>query len=251
MNRSGNFGANDMTDRQRQTSAGHAHHRCDQCDVRHKAMCAAVDFKDIDRLAAIVSHRDIDPGQVILEEGETAEYAYNISRGEVRLYKLLPDGRRQITGFLGEGDFLGLVSDSTYAYGAEAMTPVELCSMRLTNLERLLADIPPVREKLLDMSRDELAAAQEQMLLLGRKTAREKLLSFLLHRLDQAESDAPESKLHLPMSRTDIADYLGLTIETVSRTFTALRDEGLIELPDTHTVVLPDLEAVREAAGAF
>lgn len=157
--------------RQSHGNVSHAHHRCDQCDVRHKAMCAAVEEKDNDRLAAIVSHRDKDPGQVIFEEGEPAEYAYNISRGEVRLYKLLPDGRRQITGFLGEGDFLGLVTDDTYAYGAEAMTPVELCIMRLSNLERLIADIPPVRKKLLDMSRDELAAAQEQMLLLGRKTS--------------------------------------------------------------------------------
>ena len=240
-----------MTDRQSYGNAPHAHHRCDQCDVRHKAMCAAVEEKDNDRLAAIVSHRDISPGQVIFEEGEPAEYAYNISRGEVRLYKLLPDGRRQITGFLGEGDFLGLVTDDTYAYGAEAMTPVELCIMRLSNLERLIADIPPVRDKLLDMSRDELAAAQEQMLLLGRKTAREKLLSFLLNRLDQSDVKTSEAKIILPMSRTDIADYLGLTIETVSRTFTALREERLIELPDTHTVMLPDLEAVRDASEAL
>lgn len=240
-----------MTDGQNQGRAAKLHHNCDQCDVRHKAMCAAVDVKDNDRLSAIVSHRDISPGQVIFEEGDPAEYAYNISSGEIRLYKLLPDGRRQITEFLGEGDFLGLVSDDAYAYGAEAMTQVELCSMRLINLERLLVDIPPVREKLLDMSRDELAAAQEQMLLLGRKTAREKLLSFLMQRYDRADSRPTEKNLHLPMTRTDIADYLGLTIETVSRTFTALREEGLIELIDTHTVQFPDLESVRDAADAF
>lgn len=214
-------------------------------------MCAAVDVADNARLAAIVSHRDVAAGQVIFEEGEEADYGYNISSGEVRLYKLLPDGRRQITGFLGEGDFLGLVANDAYAYGAEAMTEVELCCMRLSNLERLIADIPPVREKLLDMSRDELAAAQEQMLLLGRKTAREKLLSFLLHRYEHTDPKPANQKLTLPMSRTDIADYLGLTIETVSRTFTSLRDEGLIELQDTHTVVLPDLDAVRDAADAF
>lgn len=240
-----------MTDRQMQGKPQQFHHRCDQCDVRHKAMCAAVDVADNDRLAAIVSHRDVTPGQVIFEEGETADYVYNISSGEVRLYKLLPDGRRQITGFLGEGDFLGLVTDDAYAYGAEAMTDVELCCMRLNNLERLIADIPPMREKLLDMSRDELAAAQEQMLLLGRKTAREKLLSFLLNRYDHQDPKPADQKLSLPMSRTDIADYLGLTIETVSRTFTALRDEGLIELIDTHTVLLPDLEAVRDEADAY
>jgi CRP/FNR family transcriptional regulator len=240
-----------MAGRQKQRTAPKAHHRCDQCDVRHKAMCAAVDVADNDRLVAIVTHRDISPGHVIFEEGDPAEHAYNISSGEVRLYKLLPDGRRQITGFLGEGDFLGLVSDAAYAYGAEAMTQVELCSMGLSNLERLLVDIPPVREKLLDMSRDELAAAQEQMLLLGRKTAREKLLSFLLHRYDHTDPKPSSSQITLPMSRTDIADYLGLTIETVSRTFTALRDEGLIELQDTHTVLLPDMDAARDAAEAF
>ncbi len=231
--------------------SGASHSRCDQCDIRHKAMCAAVDTADNDRLAAIVSHRDIPAGQVIFEEGDTADYVYNISAGEVRLYKLLPDGRRQITGFLREGDFLGLVTDDAYAYGAEAINKVELCCMRLSNLERLVADIPPVRDRLLDMSRDELAAAQEQMLLLGRKTAREKLLSFLLTRLDHAEDHPEEATVHLPMSRTDIADYLGLTIETVSRTFTALREEGLIELPDAHAVHFPDVKAVRDAAAAM
>ncbi|MBT6404212.1 MAG: cyclic nucleotide-binding domain-containing protein [Rhodospirillaceae bacterium] len=225
-------------------------HNCDTCDVRHKAMCAAVDHEHTDQLQAIVSHRDYSPGQVIFEEGDPADYVFHISDGEVRLYKLLPDGRRQVTGFLTPGDFLGLITESSYAYGAEAIGAVELCCMKLTNLERLLSDIPPVRERLLDMSRDELAAAQEQMLLLGRKTAREKILSFLLYRhkhLDRTDSDA---SIDLPMSRTDIADYLGLTIETVSRTFTALRDEGLIELPNPHHVIFPDLDAVRDAADA-
>jgi len=231
--------------------SGPSHSRCDQCAIRHKAMCAAVDTADNDRLAAIVSHRDVPAGQVIFEEGDTADYVYNISAGEVRLYKLLPDGRRQITGFLREGDFLGLVTGDAYAYGAEAINQVELCCMRLSNLERLVSDIPPVRDRLLDMSRDELAAAQEQMLLLGRKTAREKLLSFLVTRLDHVEDHPEDATVHLPMSRTDIADYLGLTIETVSRTFTALRDEGLIELPDAHAVHFPDIEAVREAADAL
>lgn len=226
------------------------HHRCDTCDVRHKAMCAAVDYENTDQLQAIVSHRDYAPGQVIFEEGDSADFVFNISAGEVRLYKILPDGRRQVTGFLTPGDFLGLVTDSTYAYGAEAIGQVELCCMQLSNLERLLADIPPVREKLLDMSRDELAAAQEQMLLLGRKTAREKVLSFLLYRHGNLGRTDNDATVDLPMSRTDIADYLGLTIETVSRTFTALRDEGLIELPHPHHVIFPDLEVVRDAVEA-
>ena len=226
------------------------HHRCDTCDVRHKAMCAAVDYEHTDQLQAIVSHRDYAPGQVIFEEGDPADYVFNVSNGEVRLYKLLPDGRRQVTGFLTSGDFLGLVTDSSYAYGAEAIGQVELGCMQLGNLERLLSDIPPVRERLLDMSRDELAAAQEQMLLLGRKTAREKIFSFLLNRHNHLNRTDGDASVDLPMSRTDIADYLGLTIETVSRTFTALRDEGLIELPNPHHVIFPDMDAVRDAAEA-
>ncbi|MEP4380032.1 MAG: cyclic nucleotide-binding domain-containing protein [Alphaproteobacteria bacterium] len=226
------------------------HHKCETCDVRHKAMCAAVDYENTDQLQAIVSHRDYSPGQVIFEEGDPADYVFNISGGEVRLYKLLPDGRRQVTGFLTPGDFLGLITASSYAYGAEAIGAVELCCMKLSGLERLLSDIPPVRERLLDMSRDELVAAQEQMLLLGRKTAREKILSFLLYRHRHLDRTGRDASIDLPMSRTDIADYLGLTIETVSRTFTALRDEGLIELPNPHHVIFPDLDAVREAAEA-
>jgi len=227
-------------------------HICEQCGVRHRAMCAAIDFEHIGLLEQIVSHRRYTPGQAIFEEGEPADYVYNLSSGDVRLYKLLAVGRRQITGFLRPGDFLGLVKQDLYAYGAEAIDNVDLCCMRVIDLERLMRELPAVRDRLLDMSRDELAAAQEQMLLLGRKSAREKVLSFLLLRaqhdydLDEAEA----AVLDLPMSRTDIADYLGLTIETVSRTFTALKEEGLIELPSPQHVVLPDLEAIEAAANA-
>ena len=155
-------------------------HVCERCDIRHRAMCAAVDFEHLGLLKQIVSHRRYAPGQVIFEEGEVAGYVYNVSRGNVRLYKLLADGRRQITGFLRPGDFLGLVKQEAYAYGAEAIDDVVLCCMRVIDLERLLRELPAVRDRLLDMSRDELAAVQEQMLLLGRKTAREKVLSFLI-----------------------------------------------------------------------
>lgn len=240
-----------MTDAHKHSSRSLSH-ACERCSVRHRAMCAAVDFDHLGALEQIVSHRQFAPGQSIFDESEPADYVYNISNGDVRLYKLLADGRRQITGFLRPGDFLGLVKQDVYAYGAEAIDPVELCCMRIVDLERLLRELPAVRDRLLDMSRDELAAAQEQMLLLGRKTAREKVLSFLLlraqhdHDLDEAESAA----LDLPMSRSDIADYLGLTIETVSRTFTALKEEGLIDLPSAQHVVLPSLEAAEAAASA-
>ncbi len=227
-------------------------HHCDQCGIRHRAMCAAVDFDNLGLLEQIVSHRRFAPGQTIFEESESADYVYNVSNGDVCLYKLLADGRRQITGFLRAGDFLGLVKQDIYAYGAEAIDDVELCCIRIVDLERLLREMPAVRDRLLDMSRDEMAAAQEQMLLLGRKSAREKVLSFLLLRAkhDHDLSDTEAAVLDLPMSRSDIADYLGLTIETVSRTFTALKEEGLIDLPSAQHVVLANLEAIEAAANA-
>ncbi len=111
---------------------------CEQCSVRHRAMCAAVDFDHLGMLEQIVSHRRFAPGQAIFQESEAADYVYNVSNGDVCLYKLLADGRRQITGFLRAGDFLGLVKQNVYAYGAEAIDDVELCCMRIVDLERLL-----------------------------------------------------------------------------------------------------------------
>lgn len=233
-------------------SVGESHgpHICGQCDIRHRAMCAAVQFERLGTLEAIVSHRRYAPGQAIFEEGEPADYVYNLSDGDVRLYKLLADGRRQITGFLHPGDFLGLIKQNAYSYGAEAVNNVELCCMRVIDIERLMTEMPAVRDRLLDMGRDELMAAQEQMLLLGRKSAKEKLLSFLLLRLRQEEATGAQrsATLDLPMSRYDIADYLGLTVETVSRNFTELRKEGLIELPVANHVIIPNLKKFQEVA---
>lgn len=225
--------------------------RCAQCSVRHKAMCSAIETDRVEVLDRIVTHTQIRPGQTVFEEGDEAKYVYNVSRGHVRLFKLLQDGRRQITGFLAPGDFLGLAARQTYAYSAEAITDADLCRFKVGELENLLEEMPPVRERLYEIANDELAAAQEQMLCLGRKTAKERVASFLISQLRHA-ADCGDgvAEFELPMSRSDIADYLGLTIETVSRTFTALREEGLIELPSTHRISIPSiatLEASTEA----
>jgi CRP/FNR family transcriptional regulator len=212
-------------------------------------MCAAVEFSQLGTLEQIVTHRQFAPRQVIFEEGDPADYVFNVSSGNIRLYKLLVDGRRQITGFLRPGDFLGLVKQDEYAYGAEAIDRVDLCCMRIIDLERLFLEMPAIRDRLLDMSRDELAAAQEQMLLLGRKSAREKVLSFLYSQVNH-ETNPDEVRsvsIDLRMTRGDIADYLGLTIETVSRIFSELRRTGLIVLPTAQHVEIPDWGAFEAA----
>ena len=172
--------------------------------------------------------------------------------GTVKVYKLLGDGRRQITGFLFSGDFLGLTHNEAYAYSAEALAPTRLCRFRRRRLEALLVEIPHLEQRLLAMASHELAAAQDQMMLLGRKSARERVVSFILMLSDSATRHGrPGDPVFLPMSRSDIADYLGLTTETVSRTVTLLKKQGLIELLDDKQIRLSRTSALREIAEGF
>ncbi|MBV8590053.1 MAG: helix-turn-helix domain-containing protein [Acetobacteraceae bacterium] len=179
-------------------------------------------------------------GETFIQQSEPAKNFSNITNGSAKLYKLMPDGRRQIVGFAGTGHFLGLVGLETYSFSAEALEPLRLCCFSRSRLRALLEDFPLMQRQLLERAGHELAAAQEQMLLLGRKTARERLASFLVGQSILQGSEWGSNMLHLPMTRADIADYLGLTIETVSRTLTALRSDGIIEVP------APSLVLIRE-----
>jgi len=192
---------------------------------------------------------EFDPHQPIIDEGEAADYLFNVTDGAVKLYKLLPDGRRQITGFLFAGDFLGIAMNEKYAYSAEALGRVSLCRFPRRKLEALLDEFPKLEKRLLGMASNELVQAQDQILLLGRKTAQEKIVSFLLNLSDRVvRRGGDPSPISLPMGRSDIADYLGLTTETVSRTITHLKRDGLIRLLQGGRVDLPDLAALRVLA---
>lgn len=185
-------------------------------------------------------------GKAVFIEGDPAENFYEVLSGTVRLHKLLPDGRRQITGFLTAGHLLGLSHANAYVYSAEAVGPVTVLCYPRARLDRLMDEVPGLARRLLAAASDELRQAQDQMLLLGRKTAPEKMASFLVTLAALKGEDADE--LDLPMSRNDIADYLGLTMETVSRTLAKLKRERLIALP-THTrVELLDRNRLGELA---
>jgi CRP/FNR family transcriptional regulator len=225
---------------------------CAHCGARGQSVCGAVEDEDLGRLAALAVVTEVDAGRTFIEEGEAAESFFNVTSGTAKLYKLLPDGRRQITGFAGPGHFLGLAVSSTYAFSAEAIEPVRFCRFSRPKLRKLLIDFPKLEQRLLDVAANELVAAQEQMLLLGRKTARERLATFLLMQSAQGPSCAgARDRLRLPMTRGDIADYLGLTIETVSRTLSRLRTERMIDIPNTSDVMLLNLGALRSLAGGF
>ena len=222
---------------------------CQVCPVREMSVCGALEPREVERLNAIVTRVRVGAEQAVFYEGDPAEFVFNVTGGTVRLSKMLPDGRRQITGFLHVGDFLGIAYSDTYAYTAEALTPVSLCRFPQQKLESLFEEFPGLEKRVLGVASNELRAAQDQMLLLGRKSAGEKLSTFLL-RLSQQEQQRGGSNgvIDLPMNRTDIADYLGLTTETVSRIFSRMAKDGILELPTTHRVILQQPERLQALA---
>jgi CRP/FNR family transcriptional regulator len=198
-------------------------------------------------LMAISSLQKKGPGETLFAEGDEADSVYEIVQGTVRLYKLLPDGRRLITGFLSAGKLLGLAPEGVCIYTAEAVTNVTLCRYKRTALERLMDEAPGFAKRLLSVASHELRAAQDQMLLLGRKTAAEKVASFLLMMAEgQGEEDADE--LDVPMTRNDIADYLGLTIETVCRVLSKLKQDKLIACESKSHIRICDRDRLEELA---
>lgn len=222
---------------------------CAACAVREMTVCAPLSDDEQRRLYGISTTMKLEPRKTIFEEGDPAEHVFNITSGSVSLSKSLPDGRRQITGFLYPGDFLGLAHNITYAYSAETLNHVCICRFPRKKFEEMLREFPHMERRLLTIASNELATAQDQMLLLGRKTAVERLSSFLIGLSDRmtARGAAP-GMIDLPMGRGEIADYLGLTIETVSRTFTKLKQVGALALPDASSVRVVDVAKMRDLA---
>src|SRR5580658_1975029 len=198
-------------------------------------------------LMAISSLHRKAPGEVLFAEGDEADSIYEVVRGTVRLYKLLLDGRRLIIAFLSAGHLLGLALDGIWVYTAEAITDVTVCRYRRTSFERLVDEVPGLATRLLAVTSDELRAAQERMLLLGRKSAMEKVASFLVLMAGQHGSDDAQ-EVAIPMTRSDIADYLGLTIGTVSRTLTKLIRRGVIAIQIADRIEIRDRDDLEELA---
>jgi len=211
------------------------------------ALAVGLSPQGASHLMAISTLQHKAPGEALFSEGDEADSVYEVVRGMLRLYKLLPDGRRQITGFLSAGHFLGLAPEGVFVYTAEAITEVTLCRYKRKAFDHLIDEVPGFAKRLLAVASHELCAAQSQMLLLGRKAATEKVASFLLMMADQQGKDG-EATIDIPMTRNDIGDYLGLTIETVSRTLTKLRQDWLIALPTPDRIKIRDRDQLEELA---
>jgi CRP/FNR family nitrogen fixation transcriptional regulator len=183
-------------------------------------------------------------GEELFAEGDEADFFYQVVSGAIRSYKLLSDGRRQIDAFHLHDDIFGLEAGSEHRFSAEAVGDATVIGYRRSRLSALIQDDPSFRDKIMTATLRSLERAQDHMLLLGRKTAQEKLATFLL---DMAERlSKGDERFELPMQRSDIADHLGLTIETVSRTLTQFARSGLIRLlPAGRSIGLCNKMALR------
>ena len=207
---------------------------------------AASDEDGMASLDGIGLTRRLDRGQELFAEGDRAGSCYKVISGAVRLLRLMPDGRRHVVDFFVANDHFGFTPSAAYPYSAEAVIDTVVVAYPRRGVEDLISRRPGVGRSLLAVVSRELAAAQEQLLLLGRKTAQERLASFLLLLLQRSgQAAAARPQLDLFMSRTDIADHLGLTIETLSRGLGQLKRQGIIALPTANHVVVLRLDALE------
>jgi CRP/FNR family transcriptional regulator len=227
---------------------------CAECPIRHRAVCARCETDELERLEAVKYYRTFEAGQTVVWAGDKMDFVGSVIEGVASLTQTMEDGRRQMVGLLLPSDFLGRPNRDTVAYDVTATTDLQLCCFRRAPFQQMLTDMPHISQRLLEMTLDELDAAREWMLLLGRKTAREKIASFLsiIARRDvtvQQTGLLDEVDFDLPLTREAMADYLGLTLETVSRQMSALKKDGVIRLEGKRHIVVPDFQVLMDETG--
>lgn len=187
--------------------------------------------------------------EMLFCEGDKADNIYEVVDGVVSTYRILCDGRRQVFEFSYPGDLVGLGNLDAYPVNCEAVTPSRIRRIPKNSFLKSIKERPELGRKMLEIAMSELSAMQNHFVLLGRKTALEKIASFLLDFARRnVEPDARSATLDLPMTRSDIADYLGLTVETVSRNLTKLKLRGVIDLPQSANVVIRDMFELEDLA---
>jgi CRP/FNR family transcriptional regulator, anaerobic regulatory protein len=225
---------------------------CAACEARHRGVCGALTPEQLVTLAKSSVKHKAPQGEELVADAEHVERYSNVMSGVVKLSKTLADGRQQIVGLQFAPDFVGRPFRTESAITAEAATQVDLCSFPRQAVERMMVEQPDFEHRLLQQTLKELDQARDWMVTLGRKTAAEKVASFLLMIARNAHPAQPSeggSTFDLPLSRSEIADFLGLTIETVSRQLTRLRTEGVIRIEGTRHVTVDNLDRLTAQAG--
>ena len=207
---------------------------CDRCQVRPLSICGSLDKDELEAMGKLSRTLCFAAREPLFLQGAVSNSVYNVTSGMVRLSKLLPDGRRQVVGFALPGDFLGLSESDVNEFSADALNATTACQFSRKAFARLLAEKPHLLQRLLSVASYELSLAQEQIVILGCRTAEEKVAAFLAGMLKRVSRiDGSTVHIQLPMTRLDIADFVGLTIETVSRVFSKLaREKAIVIVPD-------------------
>ena len=224
---------------------------CQSCEARHQGICGSLAPEQL--LAISKSTRRVrkDAGEELMADAEPIESYANVLRGVVKLTKVLEDGRQQVVGLQFAPDLLGRPFATESRVTAEAASEVDLCLIPKPVLETMLTQSAPLEHRVMMQALRELDEARDWMVTLGRKSAAEKLASFLYliaTHIDPTDED-DKTTFDLPLSRADIADFLGLTIETVSRQMTKLKADGVIEIVNYRHVTVPDLASLRLRCG--
>ncbi|MGL5008356.1 MAG: transcriptional regulator FnrL [Paracoccaceae bacterium] len=230
------------------------HQSCGDCPIRHRAVCARCDTDELAQLEEMKYYRSYQAGQMIVWAGDKMDFVGSIVTGVATLTKTLDDGRRQMVGLMQPSDFIGRPGRETAVFDVTAVSDLVMCCFRKKPFEHMMVETPHVSQRLLEMTLDELDAAREWMLVLGRKSAREKiasLLTILARRVTVLTLRQPKGVIvfELPLTREAMADYLGLTLETVSRQISALKNDGLIRLTGNRGVTVPDFDRLLTEAG--
>ncbi len=213
---------------------------CDLCVVREQSICADLGPRELVEVEKTMARRTVAKGRALMQEGEPNDSLYVLVQGSFRLLKHLEDGRRQITGFIFPGDFVGVRPTGESAYTAEALEDSFVCCFPHKFLDAIADRCPDVKDRLIARGQTEYHKAQDHIVLLGKKTAEERVESFL-HLVAKSiggDGDGAVTETPLPMPRQDIADYLGLRLETLSRTLAALKKRGAIRELSRRSVVL-------------
>lgn len=227
---------------------------CQTCVIRNRAICASLNATELEALNRIGRRVAVHRGQTLMWEGDDSSLVANVLEGVLKLSTSTADGREQIVGVVYPSDFIGRPFGSTTQHSVTALSDAQVCMFTRSSFDSFAREHPELEHKLLQRTLNELDRARHWMLLLGRKSAGERVATFLIEmaqRLADASCGAAQGpqRFDLPLSRQQMADLLGLTIETVSRQLTRLRQAGIIDLPDRRAVVILDREAMEAEAG--
>jgi CRP/FNR family transcriptional regulator len=225
--------------------------RCAGCSIRSLGLCEPLDTQDISQLHAIASTRRLSAGEYFTFEGDAVSACASVVSGTAKLTKTFEDGRMQIVGLAFPGDFIQTGDETGTGearVGVEAIDSLVLCTFPSREFEQLRMQSPQLEHRLLELTRKELASAREWMRMLGRMSASERVSAFVLYLAERAH-ERGETHFTLPLTRSEIADFTGLTLETVSRQFSRLRRDGVLTASSARNIDSYSLEQLRERAG--